>query len=238
MTLPLPDHQRVIVGADPFVPGGALASVAIGGSAAAAASVDDTVPLDERALAATMSPTRQASFVAGRRALRAAVARVAPSHADAPLLRTERGAPALPVGMTGSISHKRTRAMAVAMPTSGALLGLDLEDRPTARDLTRPSIADRILTGLERDALRRLEGLAHREATLVYFAVKEAVYKSIDPYVARYVRFTEVELDVTPDGVAAVRLFLPEPVIRDVHVTATWRFDGEFIVAMARSERR
>ncbi len=72
-------------------------------------------------------------------------------------------------------------------------VGVDLEHRPTARDLARPSIARRILTAPELDALAELDAdpLAQRERVILSFAIKEAVYKAIDPTVQRYVQFTD-----------------------------------------------
>lgn len=223
----------------PFLEHGVLASVPIDRERDAA-DEHTAVDLhgDEQRLAESMPPLRRAAFVAGRRALRAAIQRVSPNDAQAPLLHTRRGAPQLPTGMTGSISHKRTRAIAIAATSSGEKLGLDLEHRPTSRDLARPSLARRILTEHERTKIASAEPLAHREATLLHFALKEAVYKSIDPYVERYVRFTEVELDIHDDGTASVRLFLPELSDNSVNVSAAWRLDDEWIVAMARSRRR
>lgn len=218
------------VSADPFV-GGAFASVGI------VAVTDTDLHDDERALMAAMAEARQASFAAGRQALRAALRAVAPDYAAAALLRTTRGAPRLPQGTTGSISHKRARAVAIAAVSERTFVGVDLEHRPTEADLTRISIADRILTPRELDALHRLDALAHREATLLRFALKEAVYKAIDPYVQRYVRFTEVELDVHDDGAVAVHLRLPDLDSTRVHVDARWRFDGDWIIAVARSIR-
>lgn len=223
--------DRVSLSPGPFSAASVMASVAVG------SPQEDTLHADERALVTAMSPDRRATFVAGRQALRAALDAVAPQHRDTPLLRTVRGAPQLPVGVTGSISHKQTRAIAIAARSAGELLGLDLERRPTDADAHRPSIADRILTAAERDALRGLDALAHREATLVRFALKEAVYKAIDPYVHRYVRFTEVELDVRDDGAAVVRLMLPELSAREVLVESRWRVDGPWIIAVARSSR-
>jgi phosphopantetheine--protein transferase-like protein len=158
---------------------------------------------------------------------------VSPVDATAPLLHTGRGAPHLPAGIAGSISHKRRRAIAIAAAEPGLHLGIDLEERPTVASLERPSIARRILTERELDALASLDALAHREATLLHFALKEAVYKAIDPTVHRYVRFTEVELDVHPDGRARVTLLLPETVISPLHVDAHWMRDADYIVAMA-----
>ncbi len=223
--------DRVSLSPGPFPTASVVAAVTVGGPQ------EHRVHADERALVTAMSPERKATFVAGRHALRAALDAVAPQYRDAPLLRTARGAPHLPAGITGSISHKRTRAIAIAAASAGELLGIDLELRPSDADVHRPSIADRILTAPERDALRELDPREHREATLVRFALKEAVYKAIDPYVHRYVRFTEVELDVQNDGSATVRLLLPELAVRDVIVESRWHFDGPWIIAVARSRR-
>ncbi len=222
---------RVTVASDPFLARGVLASVVIGESA------DEALHAHERELVQTMAPLRRATFAAGRHALRAAIRAVAPSHADGPLLRTTRGAPQVPAGVTGSISHKRSRAVAIAAPSNGELVGVDLEARPTAADAGKISISDRILTSAELAAIDGLDALAHREATLVHFAIKEAIYKAIDPYVQRYVRFTEVELDVRTNGTAAVRLLLPELRAGEVMVESHWRVDDSWIIAMARSRR-
>ncbi len=231
-------RRPAIVSDEPFAPRGALASVAIDEANDDGERSPVDVHADEIALAANMAPVRRAAFLAGRQALRAALRRIAPLSDAHPLLQTGRGAPHLPDGWTGSISHKRTRAIALVAPSTGGLVGVDLEERPTARDAERPSIAPRILTAREREVLEGLHPHAHREATLVRFALKEAVYKAIDPYVARYVRFTEVELDVTDDGRATVHLLMPEAGMRTVHVEARWRFEEQWIVAMARSVQR
>ncbi|MBL0171369.1 MAG: 4'-phosphopantetheinyl transferase superfamily protein [Gemmatimonadaceae bacterium] len=232
--------DAVALTAEPFVPSGVFASIEIGSITAEHGNT--RAPIDahglheaERALAESLPSLLSAGFVAGRRALRAALQQVAPNEVIGPLLRTARGAPTLPFGLTGSISHKRARAIAVAAPSAGTVLGVDLEERPLDVDLTRPSIATRILTDIERARIEGLDALAHREATLVHFALKEAVYKAIDPYVQRYVRFTEVELEIGAHGTAQVRLLLPEPIMRDVRIDAQWRFDGRWIIALAQS---
>ena len=194
----------------------------------------------EAALAMTLPTSRRAAFVAGRVALRAAIHAVAPGTADVPLLlarpllRTTRGAPTLPAGVLGSISHKRTHALAIALAGNRGHVGVDLEERPNATDALRPSIAPRILTVREQDALTALDPLAHRDATLLRFALKEAIYKAIDPIVERYVRFTEVEVDEHDDGRADVRLLLPEFAQQFWHVVARWHRDDKWIVATAR----
>lgn len=198
----------------------------------------------EVSFARSLPEARRATFVAGRQALRQALRDASPeiaTSANAPILRTPRGAPALPDAVTGSVTHKRTVAMAAVAPRGGALqhLGLDLERRPTADDLRRPSIARRILTAREFATLEAFaaDELAAREHTLVHFALKEAVYKAIDPFVERYVRFTEVELDLHAEGAARVTLHLPETAVADVRVEAHWHVEDEWIVAAAYSYR-
>lgn len=180
---------------------------------------------------------RRGTFVGGRLAMRAALATAMAPQDIPPVSRTARGAPVLPPGVAGSISHKRDLALAAAIRLDGSLrhLGIDLERRPSERDLEKPSIASRILTAHERAALaaERLDALAERERLMVHFAVKEAVYKAIDPVVQRYVGFTEVELSVDARGTADVSLLLPEPQVHELQVIAQWYVDADWIVATA-----
>jgi 4'-phosphopantetheinyl transferase EntD len=220
----------------------------------------------EASFARSLPAPRRATFVAGRQALREAVMRNrALGNSDLgkgavgergwgngavgergwgnsePILRTHRGAPALPAAITGSVSHKRTLAIAAVAPRVGSLqhLGLDLEQRPTADDLRRPSIARKILTAREYAQVeaRGVDTLEGRELVLVHFALKEAVYKAIDPFVERYVRFTEVELEVSDADDVQVTLHLPEEAVAAVRVQAGFQLDGEWIVAAAYSHR-
>jgi len=204
---------------------------------------------DELSLLATLAPVRRDGFVAGRIALRAALHAVNPELASAPLLRTSRGAPLLPPGVCGSVSHKRGRAVALAAPEGDGHVGVDLEERPRMmatgkREASSNALARRILTPREFEGLAGLDALEHRAATLLYFALKESVYKAIDPYVERYVRFTEVEIDIEIAGVAeeregtgAVRLLMPECDHTPIAAEVAWRLEPEWIVAVAVARR-
>ncbi|HYW33268.1 MAG TPA: 4'-phosphopantetheinyl transferase superfamily protein [Gemmatimonas sp.] len=234
------------------VPDGVLAFVPVRAPAehredAAHAAHDDLVA-SELQLALAMSPARRLPFVAGRQALRAALRALDPRLADTPLLRTARGAPDVPTGAIGSVSHKQTRAVALAAPAQQMefvrFVGVDLESRPVADAPVRDRrLASRILTAREFDAISPLDDAAHREATLLYFALKEAVYKTIDPFVERYVRFTEVELSLSVDalhggetsGIALVTLRLAECDELALHVDAAWTLEPDWIVATAIS---
>lgn len=205
----------------------------------------------EADLARSLPAARRATFVAGRLALRDALQQAADQGKVGvdprdPILRTPRGAPLLPPHVSGSISHKRTLAMAAVMPRDGAIqhVGLDLERRPEMSELARPSVARKILTAGELGALddhamrTGRDPLVERERVLVHFALKEAVYKAIDPFVERYVRFTEVELSLHDEehgGRARVHLHLPELADGRIHVAAQWHLQQEWIVAEAYS---
>jgi 4'-phosphopantetheinyl transferase EntD len=62
----------------------------------------------------------------------------------------------------------------------------------------------------------------------LHFAIKEAIYKAIDPYVRRYVGFTEVELAFAGDAVT-VTTALP------FAIEATWREHAGHWLATARA---
>jgi enterobactin synthetase component D len=179
---------------------------------------------DEQRLAATLAPKRQRELSAGRTALRSALADL--GHADAPaILADDRGAPQLPQGFVGSISHKNELAAALVAPARQGFVGIDIE-------LAAPSrlpIERRILTPREQ---------AHvfgRDVTL-YFSIKEAIYKAIDPMVRRYVGFTEVELDVRSDGTVDVTVL--DPARLPVAIEASWQERDGHWLATARGRRR
>jgi enterobactin synthetase component D len=164
---------------------------------------------DERERARALPDGRRASWVAGRLALRTALADLGVEAP--PLLATDRGAPLLPEQALGSISHKRTLAVALAAPhTPGLALGVDLEDdAPLRIDISR-----RVLTAGE---LAALAPAGRDRAVLLHLSAKEAIYKALDPFVRRYVSFQEAELSFNDDGSARVTLAVPEgPFVVDV----------------------
>src|SRR5215468_6037405 len=71
---------------------------------------------DEAAFVHASPAARRVSFIGGRVALRAALGALGADAGarSAPILSTPRGAPVLPPGFVGSISHKRELAVAIA----------------------------------------------------------------------------------------------------------------------------
>ncbi|MBA3503955.1 MAG: 4'-phosphopantetheinyl transferase superfamily protein [Myxococcota bacterium] len=179
------------------------------------------LPPEEQAHAQTLAEIRRREHVGGRFALHHALA-----DFTTPIAISDRGAPVLPPGWTGSVSHKGTRAAAIVAAFGGAHVGLDLERAaPPKIDIARRILTPREQTALTGDALAR--GLA----VTLRFAIKEAIYKAVDPYVRRYVGFTEVELDLEGDS-CLVRSELP------FAIEATWREHEGFWLATARATPR
>jgi enterobactin synthetase component D len=187
---------------------------------------------DEAAFARTLSPVRRAGWVGGRVALRAALDAIGVGT-SAPLLATPRGAPILPAGAVGSVSHKSDLAVALAAraPTPPeATLGIDVEVvRPFKHDIAR-----HVLTAGERAALPP-EGPARDTEVLRLFSAKEAIYKALDPWVRRFVSFQEAEIAHAPGGLTAtVTLAQGEgPFVVEVHDASG---DGLLLLA-ARATR-
>jgi 4'-phosphopantetheinyl transferase EntD len=146
----------------------------------------------ERAQVAALPPHRQREFHAGRSVLRAALG------LDIAIPTDDRGAPVMPAGWVGSLSHKGYLAAALVAPDSGARVGIDIEH---ARRSNQP-IERHVLGERERAAITGVR------VTLA-FAIKEAIYKAIDPFVRRYVKFTEVELSLGDAGRCEVTTALP-----------------------------
>ncbi len=176
------------------------------------------LPEAEKALAhAKLSPHTRRDFVGGRTALHLALE----DFADA-IMQGPRGAPRMPAGLTGSVSHKAGTAIAIVAPADAGWVGIDLEHAaPSKMDISR-----RILTVSEQAALP-----TDPRAVTLRFAIKEAIYKAVDPIVERYVGFTEVELDVG-DCYCTVTSKLPAA------IEATWREHAGHWIATARAIRR
>jgi enterobactin synthetase component D len=154
-------------------------------------SVLASLPEAERSFVATLPVGRAVFWVGGRLALRAAGAAQTsplPSPITAPILPDDRGAPRLPPAVVGSISHKEDLAVGLVSTDLGWRVGIDLED-PRA---LRRDISSRVLTAEEQAALAPLDEPTRRAETLARFAIKEAIYKALDPFLRRYIGFQEV----------------------------------------------
>ncbi len=176
------------------------------------------LPDAEREAAERLSGARRRELVAGRTAMHALVGG---AH---PVLSNARGAPIVPAGYSGSISHKLARAAALLADAAAGHVGIDLERMAP----TKIDIAKRILT--------RNEKVVAGAELLRVFAIKEAIYKAIDPIVQRYVGFQEVELIVRDDG--SVDVSVVDATRLPVAIEAWWTEADQHWLATARAKRR
>ncbi len=176
------------------------------------------LPEAERLAAEQLSEGRRRELIAGRTAMHVLV------ESAHPVLSNERGAPVVPLGYSGSISHKHARAAALLADASAGHVGIDLERMAP----TKIDIAKRILTANE-------QVVAGAELLRV-FAIKEAIYKAIDPIVQRYVGFQEVELVVGREG--RVEVSVVDAARLPVIIEAWWTEVDDHWLATARARRR
>jgi enterobactin synthetase component D len=170
----------------------------------------------ERTFFDSLSPGRKPTWLAGRIAMHEALRDLGLD--DGPILNNQRGAPELPAGVTGSISHKHTLAVALAARRLGGLsVGVDLEPVPTVPPAPtdpgwnhRPDISSRVMTPDELTALAALPASLRRHEVVLHFSLKEAIYKAINPLIGRYVSFQEACVLPHPDGSVAVTLALAQ----------------------------
>jgi 4'-phosphopantetheinyl transferase EntD len=105
------------------------------------------LPEEERAIAATMVPTRWAEFCAGRRAARAALSALL-GAGDYVIIRNAEGAP-LVVGVDVRLSITHTRGEAAAVAGTVAAVGVDL--CPVADGTRVERISRRFIVPAERE---------------------------------------------------------------------------------------
>ncbi len=109
---------------------------------------------------------------------------VAPSA----ILRNAGGAPAFPIGVSGSIAHDDEVAVCVAAAGVGARLGVGVDVEP-ALPLPAEIIGD-VVCGAEERAFVAEDGLRAR----AIFSSKEAVYKACFPGQGAFFEFADVFL--------------------------------------------
>jgi enterobactin synthetase component D len=189
----------------------------------------------EQAVAATLSAIRRREWSAGRTALRA-VLRHQQLIDREPLLSDDRGAPRVPDGAMGSISHKGHWAAALAAPRQpDCTVGIDLE----LAAASRVDISTRVLTARELVQLAEHDAAQRGLAVSLRFSLKEAIYKAIDPWVRRYVGFRELEVEIAIDGRAHVVLVDARLVaeLANLEIEASWMRHRDLWLCTAKTRR-
>mmetsp|Transcript_9365 Transcript_9365/g.31713 ORF Transcript_9365/g.31713 Transcript_9365/m.31713 type:complete len:279 (+) Transcript_9365:33-869(+) len=198
------------------------------------------LPTEVQASKTMLSRERQLSYCGGRAALRKAMADCG-APADQPIARDGHGAPVLPEGVLGSISH--TRGLAVALVRlrrpgeEGTALGVDVER--AARALRSP-VARRVLTAAEAAGLEEeaADDDARRRGTLLRFSFKEAVYKAASQLRVPGLAFRALEVRPHLDGTAAARwVGATEALNAELATDLRWREEGEYFLTFVEMRR-
>ncbi|MFF4523217.1 4'-phosphopantetheinyl transferase family protein [Streptomyces bluensis] len=202
--------------------------------AARAAGGPEDVSLfpEEEAVIAKAVPKRRREFTAVRGCARRAMEKLGvPPQA---VLPGERGAPAWPDGLVGSMTHcEGYCAAALVRAADVASLGIDAEPH-----LPLPNgVLGAIALPTEEARLHRLNSErpgVHWDRLL--FSAKESVYKAWFPLTAQWLDFSEADIDVLADsgtptgagsGVFRARLLVPGPVVDGQRIGL---FDGRWTV--------
>jgi 4'-phosphopantetheinyl transferase EntD len=176
----------------------AIASLAVPGVLAAHRLIQPgdaqaLLPAESAAFVRSVEKVKRASGAA-RIVARDLLARL--GEAGQPIPKAASGAPLWPAGVVGSLAHDdRVAVAAVARRDSVAGLGIDVEPA----EALDPDLLAIVATPHE---LRALHGDALRARAL--FAVKEAVYKAVNPVDGAFLEHHDVEVDFAA-GTAAVR---------------------------------
>lgn len=149
------------------------------------------LPEERELLAPHAAARRVAEFSLGRGCARAALGRLDPALADAPLLRARGRMPRWPQGYVGAITHHRGHAAAAAARVEDYRgLGLDLETlRPLSQALLR-----RILRPEEYERLSPMDAARQAVAAMVIFSAKESIFKAVNPIAGAYLGFQDAAI--------------------------------------------
>ncbi|KLG16277.1 enterobactin synthase [Enterobacter roggenkampii] len=140
----------------------------------------DLLWLPHHAELANAGRKRKAEHLAGR----IAAAHALPDHTVPGI--GPSGEPLWPVGISGSITHSGTQAMAVAVRYPDALVGIDCE--AILPDREAREIQDGIIDAQEAICLTR-SGYPFALALTLAFSAKESLFKALFPAVRRYMGF-------------------------------------------------
>jgi 4'-phosphopantetheinyl transferase EntD len=185
---------------------------------------DATLYPEEEALVARAVDKRRREFTTARACARRAMGAL--GIPPAPIPRGERGAPAWPSGVVGSITHcDGYRGSAVAFARDVRSIGLDAEPN----DELPEGVLEAVSSPAERRHVERLRA----EFPEVFwdrllFSAKESVYKAWFPLTGRWLDFHEAVVVPEPDAATfSAHLCVPGPVVDGRRLTG---FSGRWLV--------
>jgi 4'-phosphopantetheinyl transferase EntD len=166
---------------------------------------------------------RRREFATARGCARRALATL--GLPPAPIVPGERGAPAWPSGVVGSMTHcDGYRASAVALERNVRTVGLDAEPNGPLPD----GVLKVIATPAEIDWLDGAPPASGVCWDRLLFSAKESIYKAWFPLTRRWLDFEEAVVTPDPDaGTFDARLRVPGPVVDGRRLTG---FTGRWVV--------
>jgi 4'-phosphopantetheinyl transferase EntD len=196
--------------------------------AVAVEAFDDALAVElfpaEQELIRRAVDTRRREFSTARRCAREALAAL--GHPPAPLLPGERGAPAWPAGVVGSITHcAGYRAAVVARAADLWTVGVDAEPNEPLPDGVLSAVASEAEAQAVAELLAR-DGAVRWDRLL--FSAKESVYKAWFPLAHTWLDFHEAAVEFTDGGAFSARLLVPGPSVAGTELTG---FAGRWAVA-------
>lgn len=178
---------------------------------------EESAPLPERApllpaeeqMIPSAGARRQREFRAGRLCAHRALAWL--GMADAPLLNGPDRAPVWPHGVSGSISHTDTYAVAVVARASAfPLLGVDAEPDEPVEPETWPLLC----TPRELRHIHAAPSAEQGRLVRLLFSAKECAYKAQYPHTRAFLDFRDVEIEPDLDGGTFIARYLAPSVAR------------------------
>ena len=183
----------------------------------------------ERRYASGLQGDRRREWIAGRYCLAVAIGKF--TSRRNPVLPLRSGAPALPSGLRGSLSHKSFLTVALAAK-SPAKLGVDVEFSEHA-DVR---LAGKVLTATEQARFAVVDGSLSSLFVVAHFALKEAIYKASRAAQQQALDFDRIELTVPSEKLLKEGSWLAVParlVSGRCRVNAAILRYGKWIIAAA-----
>ncbi|MDN3355723.1 4'-phosphopantetheinyl transferase superfamily protein [Actinomadura sp. DC4] len=166
-------------------------------------------PEEETVIARSVDKRRR-EFATARGCARRAMATL--DLPPVPILPGERGAPAWPPGVVGSMTHcDGYRAAAVALQDRVRTVGVDAEPNGPLPE----GVLEAIATPPELEWMKNIAGDASGVCwDRLLFSAKETIYKAWFPLTRLWLNFEEAVVTPDPDaGTFTARLLVPGPVV-------------------------
>jgi 4'-phosphopantetheinyl transferase EntD len=175
---------------------------------------------------------RQREFATVRYCARLALDRI--GVPAVPILPDADGVPRWPRGIVGSMTHCRGyRAAVVARSSRLGGIGIDAEPHESLPDAVREFVL--------RDEETASLGFLHAVRPEVhwgriFFCAKEAAYKAWFPLARRWLEFTDIRVELSPEGTFVTRVFVRDTALDDagsVRFRGRWVIRRGLVIAMA-----